>query len=236
MRSHLAAPLLALALVTLTGCYSGAGLHRPAEAEVSRTVWSDLARLEFSKDARVDFPARMVVLDESQSNWRERTQGAEAQRLERVVERLGHERDALSYVSPLFGADLERARSDSGEDWRRMAAAQHQADLLLITQWRETVNSQSNPLKILDLLLLPMLILPTHPNRIEVALKAAVVDVRNGLVHASALSTGRSEISSTLAGENQDVRDELDDLHAAAVEDLVDKLRDRFDQVQREAR
>lgn len=240
MFSRIAALVLAVGLLTTTGCASGRPYSVAADeagySESGRTVWSDLARLEFSKDARVEFPARMVVVDESTSNWRARTRNGEAARLERVVERLGHERDALSYVSPLFGADLDRAQSDDGEDWRRMAAAQHQADLMLITQWKESVVPQGNVLKVLDLLLLPMLILPSHPNRIEVSLEGAVVDVRNGLVHASALSTGRSEIASTLAAEDDDVRLELDDLHAAAVEDLVDKLRSRFDQVRHEAR
>lgn len=226
----LAAAFLPAACATSTSAPTGS-VASAAYADEAR-VWSDLARLEFSKRPHVELPARMVVVDEARSNWRHGHAQAEAQRLDTVVRRLRKERDALSYVSPIFGADVRRAQTENGEDWRRMAAAQHQADLMLVTQWTESVRGEGSVLQVLDLLILPAFLFPTHGNRLEVTLESAVIDVRNGLVYASTLSTARAETSSTRVGEDTDVRDELDALHAEQVEDLVDQLRDRLTQVQ----
>jgi hypothetical protein len=178
-------------------------------------VYGDVERLEFAKEFQVTLPARLAVADASNPWLRENRN-----RLPGTVEKLAEDRGSWKDVNSLFTFEDDAAMRSARFEDLRQAAARQQADLLLVLRRSERVESSGNALSILKLLILPMLFLPTEDVETTSSLRAAVVDVRNGLVYATHDDEAVQRFTATAAGEESATR--------AAFDESWDRIADRM--------
>jgi hypothetical protein len=212
--------LLAAASAALAGCASAASAM-PAQglvADRALEVWGDVQRLEFGKQVQIRLPARLVVADRGFGEF-------EAQRLEALVEGLEEDDVTWTDVASLDAAAQPGTahRPYSLEDMRA-AASRLQADLLLVAVRDEDLVEGHNVAAVLKILLLPMLFVPTEEDDLSLGVRAAVIDVRNGLVYATFEDHREAEVTSSVAGED----DAVEEAWRALWKDSVARMRERL--------
>lgn len=191
MRAFRRAALAAAVLLSVAaaGCSSVAGAYE----EEGRLAagdrgfrFDDLAvRESFERAPQLRFPSRILVAG-LESN-RTGCYGSPGQQA--LVEAMGKDVGLWSEAAPLPWFLVAGPPGDV--EALRRAAAQSQADLLLLYEQSVTLDQDRNALSVLNLLVLPTLFLPTVPYEATVRSAAAVVDVRNGLVYATAADERR---------------------------------------------
>jgi hypothetical protein len=178
-----------------------------------REVFGDIERLQFSKQVQVRLPARLAVSDVSRAEQdRRRTQ---------TIEALSKDTSTWTDVSSVFalaGEGLVRF-----EDLRA-AAARQQSDLMLVTQRTEVSDVRTNGLGFLKILLLPMLFVHTEDVKTTVGVRAAVIDVRNGLVYTTFDSHKEREGSASTVGSDDLGREDRDALFAETAGEMREAL------------
>lgn len=222
MRSPWNVVVLAVAVLGAAGCASSAAMEArgvlASETAPEREIFGDIERLQFAKQVQVRLPAKLAVTDVSGTDQdRRRTQ---------TIEALSKDTSTWSDVSSVFAMQGEPFHRF--EDIR-VAASRQQSDLMLVAQRTETSVRSSNWMGIFKILLVPMLFLPTEDVKTTVAVRAAVIDVRNGLVYTTFDAHREREQSAALAawsGVGRDDRDALFGETAAEMrEALARKLR-----------
>lgn len=221
LRRFVPALLFAAAPAFAAGCATAPALDAaPAVGLLAREreVWGDVQRLEFGKRIQVQLPARICVADVS---WNDFDRGS---RVTTLVEALGADDATSSDVGVLHTFDGETAVERAGFEALRAAASRQRADLLLVMERTETVREGHNAAAVLKILLLPMLFLPTEDDDVELTVRAAVVDVRNGLVYATLDDHREGAVTASAASEERAVRDERRRLWAESVTSLRERM------------
>ena len=208
--SGVAALVLGAALAT-GGCASAA-MSAPASAADSaapRQVFGDIERLQFSKQVQVRLPAKLAVADVT--GWDSNRRAAQA------IAALAEDPGTWSDVTSVFFAPGER---DFSFEDLRAAAARQQSDLMIVAQRTEVSEQESNGLGIFKILILPMLFLPTEDLRTTVGVRAAVIDVRNGLVYTTFDTHKEREATTTYAGADTHGRRDRDELFTETLTEM----------------
>jgi hypothetical protein len=222
--------LLLLPLLPLLGACASVASAPAMSAESAGAydglveVWGDQERLEFSKRMQVTLPARVAVADVSAASYpREDDERVRDRRAVCLVDALVQDTESFSDVFNLFRSGRG---SDTPMDMDRLraAASRSQVDLLLLVDRRERVDEHLNLLAPLNVLLLPMLFLPTQQDDLEMSIRMALVDVRNGLLYTTVDELRRTDFTATAAGEDDRVDEEMDALFTTAVESLRERL------------
>lgn len=181
-------------------------------------VYGDVERLEFAKDFQISLPARLAVADASDPWLLEHRD-----RLAGTMEKLAEDRGSWKDVNSVFAFEGDAAMRSARFEDLRQAAARQQADLMLVLRRRERTESSGNGLAILKILLIPMLFLPTEDVRTTLDLRAAVVDVRNGLVYATHDDQAVREFTASVVGEEAESRSAFDE----SWDRIVERMRTR---------
>lgn len=176
MRFPSVVPVVLCAALAAPGCASVADSSPDAPLQVS----GDVERLQFAKSIQIGLPARLVVVDATPNFTDERRN-----HVADIVAAFSEDRGSWTTVDSLFAFDDDAAlRSARFEDLRQ-AASRQQSDLMLVVRRRRTQRAESGVLGLLNLLILPAFLVPTREVRTTLDVRAAVVDVRNGLIYAT---------------------------------------------------
>jgi hypothetical protein len=168
-----------------------------------RQVFGDAEAHEFAKRLQVRLPAKLAVADVSERA----SGGREERRLVQAVNGLAEDDTTFTDVVSLT-TDGTRSL-----DTLRHQAATHQADLELIVLRHEEIHSNSTGLGLLNVLIVPMFVVPTQSNDVHLTVRAMVRDVRNGLVYTTFDDHGEATVWSSLAGESSHLRRASDALY-----------------------
>jgi hypothetical protein len=204
LRSSILCLALASALAAAPGCASTAPTASSLVAldQMERQIFGDVAAHEFSKQLQVRLPAKMAVADVTG----DRRNGLEQRRLVQTINALGEDTDTYTDV-----VSLATHEGSSNERLREQAAG-HQADLELVVLRREAVQAESSGWSVLNLLIVPMLFVPTQQNDVRLTVRAVVRDVRNGVIYTTFDEHLETRVSSSLVAESADVREASDEL------------------------
>ena len=210
-----AAPLLAACATTSYGPES-ATAPRAAYAEIH----GDVQRMNFAKHVQLALPAKILVVDTVNGQ----VQGP-GERISRLVGALSEDTETYNDVVSL-GTDLIARDWADGQLIERLRehASQHQADLLVIAERNETVVEDTNALAPLNILLLPLLFLPTQSDDVDVALHATVYDVRNGVAYTTFDAHREAHVSASVLAEDGAVRSAKDKLFGECADELKTSL------------
>jgi len=206
------------------GCASYASARLDDSDAAARTpeVFGEIEKLEFGKSVQVTLPAELVVAD---------VVGRVSGDHERTSDRRGVElTDALAADKATF-ADVEPLFTEPGTgglDALRAAASRHHAQLLIVTSMTEQVKDANGVLPLLQLLIVPCFLVPTQTDDLVLHLRAAVIDVRNGLVYATFEDHRRERVHATLAGEKDAVEDAFDRLYADSLAKMKSRVAERL--------
>jgi hypothetical protein len=143
--------------------------------------------------------------------------------LDRLLE---PDREDFSEVLPLPGF-LAGPRTLDVDTLRQAAAVAH-ADVLLLYEQSTTYDESRSALAILNLLILPAWLVPTTPYTIEMDTRAALVDVRNGLVYLTLHDFRRDENHAPSALVADRARERREEVRAAAFETLAAQMREKL--------
>ena len=197
--------LVAAAAVSAPGCSSVMSAENADVATMaSKEIFGDIERLQFSKQVQVALPASGAVADVS-------SDGRARERVIPAIAALSEDRSTWTDVNSVFLFDDDAAaRGGARFEDLRAAASRQRSDLLLVVRRTERERATSNVLCVFNLLLVPMLFLPTSDVRTTFDVHAAVVDVRNGLVYTTYDDQVVEEFSTSVAGRSGNVREALD--------------------------
>ncbi len=222
-------PLLAAPLLALGACMSAADMKPTMSAEAAGyadagllEVWGDEQRLQFSKQSNLELPAKVAVADTGTSytygaHLRDRRQIA-------LVRALEEDSETFTDVVSLSGGGERYALTKDALEQLRAEASQFQADLLIVARRRETITYDSNALRVFNLLLLPMLFLPTESDDIEMSVRLAAIDVRNGLIYTTVDDLRTAHVSASVSGEDAAIDEAVDALYAEMIADMRGRL------------
>ena len=219
---------LAVLAVLAPGC-SSLAYHdaRPVPAE-ARQVHGDVQQLNFAKRMQLALPARVAVADRH-NGW----YGESDALLPTLVSALEADPVTWSDVVP-----LPRAENDGtppAEQLRRRAS-EYQADIYLVAERSKVKRESSNALSFLNILLLPMLFVPTQETFVGVTLHATAVDVRNGLAYTSVVERRTADVSASVAAEDSAVLEATETLYGECAEAVTDRLREKLHTLQSQQR
>jgi hypothetical protein len=215
-------PGLMSVLFAAVGCTSYASARlAPDEAVRPAQVFGEIEKAEFAKDVQAKVPSDLVVAEvfaKPSSNRDVKTDKRSVQ----LVQALGKGSGTFSDVAPLF---TDRV---AGFEALRAAAASHHADLMLVAEMSERVADRTGVLAALNLLVVPCFVVPTQTNDLALHVRAAVVDVRNGLVYATFEDHREERVHATAVGEKDAVEEGFDRLYAASLEGLRTRVDERL--------
>jgi hypothetical protein len=215
---------VSVAVLASAGCatYASARLDDSDAAARAPEVFGEIEKMEFGKSVQVTLPAELVVADVVG-----RVSGAHEATSDRrgveLTEALAADKATFSDVEPLFAE-----RGAGGIDALRAAASRHHAQLLIVTSMTEQVKDDNGVLPLLHLLVVPCFVVPTQTDDLVLHLRAAVIDVRNGLVYATFEDHRRERVHATLAGEKEAVEDAFDRLYADSLAKMKTRVADRL--------
>lgn len=207
-------PVVLAAVFASAGCASVASWEPSASSLVApREIFGDIERLEFGKQSQVRLPARLAVADVSGYD--------EDRRRVETIAALAKDTSTWTDVTSVFSLSGENVRKFAD---LRAAAARQQSDLMLVSQRTERTVVDTNALGIFKILILPMLFLPTEEVKTTVGVRAAVVDVRNGLVYTTFDSHLERETTTTAAGAKSQGREFADALFTETAAEMREVL------------
>jgi hypothetical protein len=206
------------------GCatYASPRLGLPDAPERPPEVFGEIEKLEFGKTVQVTLPADLVVADVVARVRGDREDTADRRGVQ-LADALATDKATFADVEPLFTES-----GGGGFDALRAAASRHHADLLIVTSMTEQVKDETGILPVLDLLVVPCFVVPTRTDDLVLHLRAAVVDVRNGLVYASFEDHRHERIRATAVGEKGEIEDGFDRLYADSLAKLKIRVADRL--------
>lgn len=206
------------------GCASYASMRLEPGSAVPRRpeVFGEIEKLEFGKSVQVKLPADLVVADVVAEVRGEHEQTADKRGIQ-LADALGADRATFSDVAPLF------TEGGAGRlDFLRAAAARQHAQLMLVTSMTEQVKDENGVLAALNLLIFPCFVVPTQTDELVLHVRAAVIDVRNGLVYATFEDHRAERIHATAVGEKDAIEDGFDRLYADSLAKMKTRLADRL--------
>ena len=215
--------LFAVLVLAATGCasYASARLADDGEAEEPMQVFGVVEGREFVKKVQVKLPSELVVAEVAQRGARARCVETDKRSVQ-LVGALAKDSTTFSDVAPLFADGAVQL-----ETLRMAAAAQH-ADLMLVTQMSERVEDRSGILGALNLLIVPCWLVATKTDDLTLHVRAAVVDVRNGLVYATFEDHREERVHSPTASRRDTIDEGFDRLYAASLEGLRTRVDERL--------
>lgn len=225
-----AAPLLVVAALAAPGCATAmlSEAARPAAAVRAREVFGDVEQLQFAKQIQVVLPARLAVADVSAD-----AEDHRRRRRAQTIEALATDTETWSDVGSLHLWSDDRAPGQSWFEFYRVAASRQQSDLLLVAERRESLRAEGNGFRWLNLLILPIFLVPTEDVTTTVDVHCAAVDVRNGLVYATLDHHTEKETSSTYAGRASNHRRQADEIFSETLPKLRESLARKLRLLQR---
>ncbi len=210
----------ALALTACASTSYGPEADSGMAARSVAEVHGDVPRLNFAKQNQLTLPAKVAVAD-----VRDGTPAGPGPRVAQLVAVLSEDgetyTDVVSLASALSGST---PTGNQLVESLREHASRHHADLLVIAERNERVIEETNALAFLNILLLPMLFVPTQSDDLDVSLHATVYDVRNGLAYTTLDSHKSAHVSASSLAEDGAVRNALSELYAQCTEDLAKQL------------
>jgi hypothetical protein len=212
-----------LAFLCAAGCssYASARLAPDDAAERPAEIFGTIENREFAKQVQVDLPAELVVAEVRRGGSAGRQLEADKRSVQ-LTGSLAQAKSTFSDVAPLFADGAK-----TFEALRGAASAQH-ADLMLITEMSERVEDRSGVLQVLNILILPAWLVPTKTDDLTLHLRAAVVDVRNGLVYATFEDHREERVHSPSASRRDSVDEGFDRLYAASLDGLRARVDERL--------
>jgi hypothetical protein len=213
--SNMGKVVVLAAALAAAGCASSAKLDASSSRNLGleREVFGDIERLQFAKQVQVRLPAKLAVADVS---------GEEADRRRtQTIEALSKDTSTWSDISSVFAMAGEAAYRF--EDLRA-AAARQQSDLMLVAQRTEDTVRSSNWMGVFKILLVPMLFLPTEELKTTVSVRAAVIDVRNGIVYTTFDSHKEREQTTSLASWKGSGREDREALFGETATEMREAL------------
>ncbi len=178
------------------------------------------------------FPARIGLARLQHRNLTTVPQD-EAEYWAEFSEKMGRRYGDLIPISPLVTSMVvgPRTHQNPGEivnDIRKGAARQH-LDYVLIYEVGSQDDRTSNALRITDLTVLGLFVMPSRDVEIKSTASAILVDVRNGYPYGTATSFADKAGASTFAGRNKK-RDKLEDqARLLAVSNLTKEIEEVFE-------
>jgi len=230
--------IIAVATCVITGCTTTAQ-YTSGQDYLSRYPTSDMTLSSYSSETDADvraiaavepdlrFPARIglarigeygrltsVPMDEAES-WRD------------AAETLGPSFGAFIPVSPLVANSVssfdQRKNSPVIDHIRRGAARQH-LDYVIAYEVSDLAESDGNALRIADLTVLGLFVLPSRNLKAEATASAILLDVRNGYPYLTGSTFADKEGISTVVGKG----DRKEKLKNAARRVAVAQIADEF--------
>jgi hypothetical protein len=138
-------------------------------------------------------------------------------------------REHFSDVLPLPDF-LIGGRSRDVETLRKAAARAH-ADVLLLYEQEVDLDTSTSPLLLLNLAVLPCWLVPTTPFEVDLDTSAALVDVRNGVVYATARDRRTGDGVAPSASTDAWAKDVKAALREEAFSSLRDSLKGKLDRL-----
>lgn len=215
--------LFAVLLLAATGCstYASARLVPDDAADKPLQVFGVIEGQQFAKDVQVKLPSDLVVAEVTQ-RWNRKRDVPTDKRSVQLVGALANDSQTFSDVAPLFADGAETFEA------LRAAASAHHADLMLVTEMSERVEDRSGVLGLLNVLIVPCWLVPTKTDALTLHVRAAVVDVRNGLVYATYEDHREERVNSPSASRADAVDEGFDRLYAASLEGLRTRVDERL--------
>jgi hypothetical protein len=215
--------LFALLALAATGCssYASARLVEDGAADEPLQILGTAQAQEFAKQVQVKLPSDLVVAEVTQRRRADRDVKTDKRSVQ-LVGALAKDSKTFSDVGPLFADGAQTL-----EALRAAAAAQH-ADLMLVTQMSERVEDRSGALLALNLLVLPCWLVSTTTDDLTLHVRAAVVDVRNGVLYATFEDHREQRVRSPSASRGDAVDEAFDRLYAESLEGLRARVDERL--------
>lgn len=232
----LAAVFLAASACTTTTQYSS-GMDYVARYQKQSTNAAALPRSRASLDDDIlriasvepmlEFPARVGL---ARIHRRQLTTPPldEAQTWQEMSERVGNDYISFVPVSPMITnmvtSELSEHKSRNIISQIRAGAARQHLDYVLVYEVMQKDDRISNGLRLADLSILGLFVLPSRDVEVDVTASAMLIDVRNGYPYGStSVFKTKTEIA-TLAGSNKRAEKMTDKLRILAVTDLTDEV------------
>ena len=147
---------------------------------------------------------------------------------------LGDRYGELIPVSPLVAAMVTDGPAQTTrhivDDIRKGAARQH-LDYVLIYEVDNRHEQRSNALRVTDLTVLGLFVMPSRKVEIESTASAILIDVRNGYPYGTATSFADKDGTSTFAGRNSKQSKLADKARVLAVSKLTDEVEMVFEEL-----
>ena len=152
----------------------------------------------------------------------------EAQDWDQMRQDLGQDYGALVPVSPLIAAMVNDERHRGGtkalvDSIRRASARQH-LDHVLIYEVNDVSDQKSNALRVTDLTVLGLFILPSRDVKVDTTATAMLIDVRNGYPYGTASAFASKDSLTSFAGSDSRKTELRELTRVKAVDALTDEV------------
>jgi len=215
-----------LAPLFLAGCFNIRYTESPERP-------ATLAPAELEKDIRAYFkmkpelvtPARVAVVESGTDEFRRLVAAPAPSGPGQVASDPLLEGGTVALAMPFTGSSLlSHAQSEVGA---RMVAARAQADVLLVVDYAYRDGVENSILRVFDLTIVGMGLIPSQRVHTEVLARAVLVDVRNGLIYGIAevrLEGPRHILPTALVAAT--LEKDRESLHADLYRELAKRVRD----------
>jgi len=202
-------------------------------AYASTTFLDDEVRSIAAIEPDLRFPAR-IGLARIEGRTLTTIPGDESQYWAKLSETLGDRYGELIPVSPLITAMVNHGQAQSAKDIvghvRKGSARQH-LDYVLIYEVDNRSERRSNALRLSDLTVLGLFVMPSRKVEIESTASAILIDVRNGYPYGTATSFADKDGTSTFAGREAKQSKLTDKARVLAVSNLTDEVEMVFEEL-----
>ncbi|MHC4821904.1 MAG: hypothetical protein ACYTDX_09325 [Planctomycetota bacterium] len=214
--------------VVLSGCTSGFAAYAQAPEYLvdgsDDFAFDDASIAEsFAKDDQLRFPVRMAITGVEHNIWGT-FRDVETHDFEQAFARAD---ETFSDVMPLPEfLDQQGGRRDMRS--LRRAAARTRADALLVYQQHVTVDEERNAWSFLNVTVVGLLVVPTVDLEMRIETRAALVDVRHGLVYTTVRDVREASKTATSAGAEDSAKEMKRDLRAESFEAIRESLEEKI--------
>jgi len=233
---------LAATALTLTACattsqyssgqdyvarYQQQSANFPDVAQSSAGLDNDIMRIA-SVEPMLEFPARVGLARIHKYGQLTHTPVDEARIWQDLAERMGGEHVSFTPVSPVIAgmvsSELPKDQSRNTIAQIRAGAARQHLDYVLIYEITQKDDNSSNALRLADLSVLGLFVLPSRDVEVDITASAMLLDVRNGYPYGTASVFKTKKQVATMAGSSKRRDIIAEQLRTLAVSDLAEEV------------
>lgn len=230
------AALWILIALPFTGCASVKEAYaRDAasriEVEETFTFDDETIEADFAKKEQLRFPARLAVTGLERNPW-----GAFADASSFDFEStLAASTTIFSDVLPLPAFVQSGVRACTDMERLRKTAARVRADAVLLYEQRVDLNEETNAWRVLNLTVVGLWVAPSVDMEARIETRAALIDVRNGVIYTTLRDVRSGTASATSAGAGDRAQELKQDLRNESFAALRESLEGKIARMQERA-